>query len=346
MNLLGLLLFPFTLLYDLSTRIRNHLFKIGYSRVVAFQVPVISVGNLTVGGTGKTPVIEYLIRLLREKYPVAMLSRGYRRSTSGLRIADSSDTPSTIGDEPYQVWQKFGEDVNVTVCSDRAYAIPWIIDKSGEEVVVLLDDAYQHRSVERQMNILLTRHNRLFTKDFILPSGRLRETRSEARRANTIIVTHCPAQLEPGEEQQIEKEIKRYCDPGTPVYFSSIKYGNPLPEGISGYDRFVLVSGIADNTHFRNHLTNNYNVVDELVFRDHQKYGPSETRRIISTCKNHGENVAIITTEKDVVKLDKVPDLASIPIFHMPIEVFFLKNGRAFDEEVFKAINSVKNLAE
>ena len=193
MILLRILLFPFSWLYYLITQIRNRLYDRGLKPSVKFELPVICVGNLTVGGTGKTPMIEHLIRLLQNRFKVATLSRGYGRATKGIRIAGPSENASTIGDEPFQFYTKFGKRITVAVGEERALAIPTILQECSDTQIILLDDGFQHRKVSPGFSILLTDYHRPFYNDFLLPSGRLRESRWGAERADVIVVTKCPS---------------------------------------------------------------------------------------------------------------------------------------------------------
>ncbi|MCL4162822.1 UNVERIFIED_CONTAM: hypothetical protein GTU68_021639, partial [Idotea baltica] len=188
---------------------------------------VISVGNLTVGGTGKTPFVELLIRALESKYNIAVLSRGYKRKTKGFRLANENDNASSLGDEPFQYYVKYGKKSMVVVGEDRALAIQKIISHNPPNEIVILDDAYQHRRVKPQLNILLNDFNRPFYKDYVLPAGRLRESRKHANRADIIIVTKCPKGLNSMEMEGIERQIKRYSQPQVPIFFTGIKYLKP-----------------------------------------------------------------------------------------------------------------------
>lgn len=225
-------LLPLSWLYGLAVRVRNALFDLGVLKSESFDVPVISVGNITVGGTGKTPHVEYLIDLLRHKCRVAVLSRGYKRKTRGYVVADSTATARTIGDEPYQMKHKF-PDVTVAVDRDRRHGIRRLTeDKSADGIdVVLLDDAFQHRYVKPGINILLVDYHRLIIYDKLLPAGRLREQLSGKNRADIVIITKCPADLKPMEFRVITKAMDLY--PYQHLYFTRLDYGelHPLAGG-------------------------------------------------------------------------------------------------------------------
>ncbi|MFQ5448844.1 MAG: tetraacyldisaccharide 4'-kinase, partial [Saprospiraceae bacterium] len=222
--LIKILLLPFSLLYGLGVSLRDFFYRQNLLLSVKFNVPIISVGNLSIGGAGKTPHIEYLIRLLRPYLNVSTLSRGYRRNTQGFQIVNPQNTALEMGDEPLMFKKKFG-DVFVTVSESRSLAIPEILGKHPRTQVILLDDAFQHRSVQPGLNILLTEYSRPFTRDFLLPSGRLREWRSAYRRADVIIVTKCPADIGPSERESLTAEIKPFSHQR--IFFSSYRYLPP-----------------------------------------------------------------------------------------------------------------------
>jgi tetraacyldisaccharide 4'-kinase len=202
MNLLRNILFPFAILYGFITSIRNFLFDKGILKSTSFDIPIIAVGNLSVGGTGKTPQIEYLIRLLSDKYQVATLSRGYKRQSEGFVLASSSSNAEILGDEPFQFYQKF-PNIQVAVDADRTNGIIQLLSQNEKPQVILLDDAYQHRKVKAGFYILLSSYGDLYADDFMLPTGNLRESRSGANRANIVIVTKCPKDLSDQDQEQI-----------------------------------------------------------------------------------------------------------------------------------------------
>jgi tetraacyldisaccharide 4'-kinase len=345
MILLRILLFPFSWLYYLVTQIRNRLYDQGLRPSVRFEFPVICVGNLTVGGTGKTPMVEHLIRLMRDRHKIATLSRGYGRATKGFRIAGDSDNADTLGDEPYQFYKKFGKEITVAVGEERALSIPLILQEHQEISVVLLDDAFQHRKVAPSFSILLTDYNRPFYNDFLLPSGRLRESRWSAGRADIVVVTKCPAETSEDEMMKIEKLIRSYAE--KPVFFTSIRYGRPTPFLNSPpmpTQRVVLISGIANARPLETYVKQNYTLVRHFAFSDHHKYSIQDIESfLIIADKDPG--VSFLTTEKDKVKLD-VPLfhelIAGKPFYYIPIEMDFIKNGKDFDEMVLNVVKSVQ----
>jgi tetraacyldisaccharide 4'-kinase len=341
MIVLHFLLFPFAVLYDWITRIRNRMYDQGLKPSVRFEVPVISVGNLTVGGTGKTPMIEYLIRLLSD-HKLATLSRGYGRRTKGFRIADAADGAATLGDEPFQLYRKFGDRVVVAVGEERALAIPSILQEHAETEVILLDDAYQHRRVIPSLNILLSDYNRPFYIDYLLPSGRLREARSGAGRADMIVVTKCPTDLSEGEMATIRQQIHSYAD--RPLFFSRILYGAPVDmAGNEGEvpEKLGLVSGIANPIPLERYVSEQYKLVKHFNFADHHVYTVSDMLKLKRFVQEH-PGVGLLTTEKDRVKLDTAElthHVRSLPLFYLPIELEFVKSGKEFDAGVIKSLS-------
>lgn len=344
MIVLRILLFPLAVLYNIITGIRNRLYDQGIRPSVAFDLPVINVGNLTVGGTGKTPLTEHLIRLLAPDYVVATLSRGYGRKSKGFRIASPADNAATIGDEPFQFYEKYGDRIRVAVGEDRAYAIPNILQEYPETEIILLDDAYQHRRVRPSLNLLLSDFHRPFYTDFLLPAGRLRESRSGADRADVIIVTKCPPEISDEDMIEIERAIREYAD--KPVFFTHIRYGRPQAfSGVGKIGRDVLLlSGISNVKPLVHYVSHNFNLVKHLDFNDHHEYSGRDIETL-ARCLHENPEVSILTTEKDKVKL-AAPEFESqtrlLPLFYLPIEVEFIKNGQDFDEIVLNSIKGVQ----
>ncbi|MFV8322513.1 tetraacyldisaccharide 4'-kinase [Flavobacterium sp. LS2R12] len=320
MNLLRKLLFPFAILYGLITSIRNFLFDKGILKSYSFDLPVIAVGNLSVGGTGKTPQIEYLIRLLSDKYKIATLSRGYKRQSEGFILADANSNAALLGDEPFQFYKKFPS-IQVAVDANRKNGIEQLLSQSDKPEVILLDDAFQHRKVKAGFYILLTSYCDLYSDDWMLPTGNLRESRSGADRANVIIVTKCPFNLAPEEQNMIKKRLK--VGVNQELYFTFIAY----EEFIYGEDRKInvneiqstaklLVAGIAKPEPFFAYLQDTNDVC--LSFPDHHNF----TDKDILEIKNLAQNKIIITTEKDYVRLKG--SLPSEQLFYLPIQSSFV----------------------
>ncbi|MCP2044546.1 tetraacyldisaccharide 4'-kinase [Pontibacter sp. HSC-36F09] len=325
--------------------LRNWLYDKGWLRSERFEVPVISVGNLTVGGTGKTPHVEYVLRLVADK-KTAVLSRGYRRKSKGFVLADEHATAETLGDEPFQYHRDFPEAL-VAVCESRPAGIAQLLRIQPDTEVVLLDDAMQHRPVHPSLNLMLTDYGRLFYKDHVLPTGLLREHRQGARRADAVIVTKCPVDLSPVQLADITKRVQRYSRPGTPVFFSAFRYGKPVGIGNAAQltKRVVLLTGIANAGPLLRYLTNKgHEVVQHLAYADHYSYTSADLEKLkLILEQQQGNGLTIITTRKDAVKLtDKAlaAHTSQLPIFYVPIEVFFLQQGEAFDALIRQHIGS------
>jgi len=344
-KIVKLLLYPFAVLYDLVTRIRNHLYDIRQKPSFQFDREIIVVGNLNVGGSGKTPMIEYIVRLLKDQFLIATLSRGYKRQTKGFRIAQSTDSARSIGDEPFQLFRKFGSQVNVTVGEDRVFAIPFILQEFPETDAILLDDAFQHRSVRPHLSILVTDYAHPFYNDFLMPMGYLREARSGAKRADVIVVTKCDESLSNDRKISISNEIKNYAD-SKPVFFSAIRYVEPVQAGnqIIVEKNIVLVSGIANTTQFEEFCKSNYTVIKHFNYSDHHSYSVHDLNEIELFCKSQSQPISIVTTEKDYVKF-LLPDLKHfldrLPWFYLPIEQYFLEDGAKFDALILRSVRNV-----
>jgi tetraacyldisaccharide 4'-kinase len=341
MILLRILLFPFSWLYYLITQIRNVLYDRGLKPSVAFELPVICVGNLTVGGTGKTPMIEHLIRRFQAHYKIATLSRGYGRKTTGIRLAGPLEDASTLGDEPFQFYTKFGHKITVAVGEERALAIPTILQEFPETQIILLDDGFQHRKVTPTFSILLTDYHRPFYQDFLLPSGRLRESRWSAGRADVIVVTKCPASITEDKMIEIERAIRHYAE--KPVFFTRIRYGVAMPfaNTVATLTKdIILITGIANSKPLEVYAHENFKVLKHLSFKDHHNYSEQDISDLIDLRNNYPQ-ASFLTTEKDKVKLDVrqfQPILSGLPLFFVPIEVDFIKAGKDFDEIVLNVI--------
>ncbi len=309
---------------------------------------IISVGNLTVGGTGKTPFVELLIRQMKTKYRLAVLSRGYKRKTRGFKLANENDNSETLGDEPFQYFTKYGKEVLVAVGENRALAIPEIISYDEKTEVIILDDAYQHRKVNPTLNILLNDYYRPFYKDYVLPAGLLREPRNQAKRAEIIVVTKCPEELGKVEMMSINQQIAKYSGRSTPVYFSGIKYLKP--QKLFGSQKFsknvMLFTGISNSAPLEDFIKKNYNLLHHKKFPDHHSFTKKDLSDIIKSFdKFNLEDKCLLTTEKDMVRLismkEEARSLMDFPIFYLPIELYFLENGDCFADELENKINGV-----
>lgn len=330
MNVLRKLLFPFAILYGLITTIRNFLFDKGILKSTSFDLPVIAVGNLSVGGTGKTPQIEYLIRLLADTYKIATLSRGYKRQSEGFVLADATSNAAVLGDEPFQFFQKF-PNVQVAVDANRTNGITQLLSQTTKPEVILLDDAYQHRKVKAGFYILLTAFDDLYADDFMLPTGNLRESRSGADRANIVIVTKCPKDLSVEKQNEIQAKLK--LADSQQLYFTFIAYDDFIynkEEKIAVKEiedePKLLLAGIAKPTSFFNYLKNEKE--ECLTFPDHHHFSESDLEMI----QNKAQGKKIITTEKDYVRL-KDSKLVS-QLYYLPIKSTFISKHQNFDTAI------------
>jgi len=321
MKIIRWLLFPISQLYVLINAIRNFMFDIGFFEQAEFPVPVISVGNLSVGGTGKTPFIELLINLIPQDKRIAVLSRGYGRKTKGFLMADELASSETIGDEPFQIYSKFGDRVIVAVAERRKVGMSELMTSEQKPDVVLLDDAYQHRWVKRNMNILLTTYRSPFYKDLSLPTGDLRETRFEARRADIVVVTKC-SELPPKRHEEYLRRIRRYAGDAQ-VFFSQISYGDAMSvvgtaENLT--NDIVLITGIADPRPLVEHLKLSNNIQEHFNYPDHHRFSERDLDEIqVKLSKNVWP---ILTTEKDLVRLLPFKDhplFQENGLFYLPI---------------------------
>jgi len=345
-NLLKPLLYPLSLIYGVIVWLRNKLYDAGIISSVGFSVPVISVGNLSTGGTGKTPHIEYLIRLLQYEYKIATMSRGYKRRTQGFRLASAGTDASLIGDEPMQFFTKFPE-ILVSVCEDRMTGIPRLLGERPDIDVILLDDAYQHRSVKPGLNILITDYNKPFFKDYILPFGSLREARKAYQRADIIIVSKCPERIDDQQKATIRSSIKPL--PHQLVFFTGISYSQPYdfftgkPVSLSKDMHAVLVSGIAKPEPLMARLEKETGAVHLLRYPDHHYFTSANLEEIRQTFTGWDvANKIIATTEKDATRLAIYSDAIrswGILLVVVPVQVHFLENGSAFADCVLQYIN-------
>jgi tetraacyldisaccharide 4'-kinase len=342
------LLFPISFLYGLIIWIRNWLFDKNIKKSAAFNFPVICVGNLAVGGTGKTPMTEYLVSFLLPKFKTATLSRGYKRKTKGFAIANDTTTALHIGDEPMQFHKKFPE-LTVAVGEERLVAIPQLLHARPETEVIILDDAFQHRQVRAGFNIVLTDYRNLYTRDLMLPAGDLRDVKSSIKRADNIIVTKCKTDLTGEEKENITREI----DPKShqQVYFTEIVYNRPYhlftlqPGTIQPTTDVLLLSGIANPKPLKEFLTSQVHSYDMLRFADHHIFSSDDLQDIIKHFeKIQSADKMILTTEKDGVRLEKFSnELSHFPIFVLPIKHRFLFNDEArFEQDITKFVQSFR----
>ena len=323
MKVLRFLLFPFAVLYNIITRIRNLFFDIGLFKQTAFKTPLIVVGNLSVGGTGKTPQIEYLIRLLKDNYKTAVLSRGYKRKTKGFILLNENHSAAAVGDEPLQYYRKF-KNINVAVDANRVAGVINLIENNTPDVI-LLDDAFQHRKVKASFYILLTKYNDLFVDDFLLPTGNLRESRLGANRADVILVTKCSANLSKKEQDLIKQKLSKFHKK---VFFTSISYADKilgskeiLTSELKDFE-VLLITGIANPSPLIKYLKNLEVRFHHLKYADHHHFSENEINNIEKKFDEMSSSKIILTTEKDYVRLSK----RLRKISYLPITTSFL-NG-------------------
>ncbi|WP_026450587.1 tetraacyldisaccharide 4'-kinase [Aequorivita capsosiphonis] len=327
MNLLRKLLFPFSLLYGGITALRNWLYNKGLLKSKAYTLPVICVGNLSTGGTGKSPMIELLISFLKDDYKIAVLSRGYKRKTTGYRAVLLKSSVEEVGDEPLQFKTKFPE-ITVAVCEDRQTGIEKL-QKTAE--VILLDDAFQHRKVKASLNILLTSFDKLYSNDCMLPTGNLREPKFGANRAQIIVVTKCPENIDNSKMEAIKRKLKpqSYQE----VYFSKIGYSSQImnetevkPLEYLRSKKFLLVTGIANPKPLIHFLEQEGLHFETKSFPDHHNFSASEMEQL-------GEHKLILTTEKDYMRLQALTNKTEI--YFLPIKTVILNGAESlFKNEV------------
>lgn len=332
-------LYPVSWLYGAGVWLRNKMFDWGIYKERSFDLPVICIGNITVGGTGKTPHTEYLIRLLQKSYKVAVLSRGYKRKSKGFIIARATTSVKSIGDEPYQMKQKY-PDIHMAVDADRCHGIEQLCKETvapGTDVI-LLDDAFQHRYVKAGVNILLVDYNRLICEDALLPAGRMREPESSKYRAQVVIITKCPQSMSPMDFRVLTKQMELYAF--QKLYFTSLDYGKLYPlfnEGkkytldkINQNVHILLLTGIASPEQLRNDLSAFNKNIHPMTFNDHHAFTSKDMQSIKQTFEQLPEGKRmIVTTEKDAVKIKSNPHIDDNikPYFYiLPIEVVFLQN--------------------
>lgn len=326
MKFLKLFLLPFSWLYALVTYLRNICYDKSIFKSKSYQIPIIAVGNLSVGGTGKTPMIEYLIRLLQDNYKLATLSRGYKRKSKGYLLADEQSTAQSIGDEPFQYFTKF-ENIQVAVSESRQIGIENLLKNQDPPEIILLDDAFQHRLVKAGFYILLTSFDKIYTDDFVLPFGRLRESQSGAKRANIIVVTKCPLDLSEEKQHEIIKKIKPQSN--QQVFFSGIFYS----EFVFSRENSVLLStfnqpklivvGIAKPQPFIDFVKNEKDEI--IIFPDHHHFNEKDIKQI----KERAGSIPILTTEKDFMRLSSHFEEN---LFYLPMTSNFLKKGEDFND--------------
>ena len=338
----SIFLYPFSLIYGLITGIRNFLYNANLLTSFEFKLPVICVGNITIGGTGKTPHTEYIISLLRENFRVVTLSRGYKRKTLGFQIATSSSLVSDIGDEPLQIYRKF-PDITVAVDKNRVHGVNTILIERPETEVIILDDGFQHRKIKPGFSILLSDFHRLMVRDNLLPYGNLRESTDNMRRADIILITKSPENLSPIQRRIVVKEIDKAAYQN--LFFTSLKYNEPVPlfenknseNVISDVSHrkemnIILVTGIANPIPLKEYIQNNFGGIVHLDFRDHHQFTNQDIEMICSTWEKVESPLKyVFTTEKDAVRLQEFTNIAEpcrSSFYYIPVGIFFLNDDK------------------
>jgi len=352
-----ILLYPVSLIYGVVTGIRNFLYNTGLLKGHEFGKPVICVGNITVGGTGKTPHCEYLIGLLKQNYKIALLSRGYKRKTRGFRIVSPEMNPTDTGDEPLQICRKF-QDIIVAVDSNRVRGAETIFRLYPETEVIIMDDGFQHRRIIPGLTVLLTDLNRLMIKDHLLPYGELRENVKNMYRSDIILITKSPEDISPIDRRIIVKELNKA--PYQNLYFTSFKYGDPAPvfcEAVSEKlqlstdnkvkSGIVLVTGIANPAPFKDYIQMFAEELIHLSYPDHHRFTEKDLVKIcdafltLSTREKH-----IITTEKDAVRVRDFTNIAEhikSALWYIPLDVYFLNDDKnEFDNLIIEYVRKNK----
>lgn len=347
-----LLLLPFSWIYFLLVQVRHLLYDVGVFPSRKFDVPIISIGNLSLGGSGKTPHTEYLIRLLSKDYKVAVLSRGYKRKTKGFVMAHEGSEFEDIGDEPLQYVKKFGQDISIAVDESRCHGVRTLLKNDPGIQTILLDDAFQHRSIRPGFSVLLTDYRNLYCDDMMFPSGNLRDVKSAAKRADVIIVTKTEKILSPLVRRAIKSKLHPL--PTQKLYFSYLKYKNPV-HFFTGedlklkkrYSVIVMFSGVANSYPMKDHLRYYCRELVSLDFPDHYEYGKRDIEKILHLYdEQFTRNKMIITTEKDAMRLINSPYLRllkDLPLYYLPIEVKLHGQDEVeFNKQILDYVTKVK----
>lgn len=322
------LLAPAAFLFHGITAARNFLFDRGLLKSQKSPIPTLVVGNLSVGGTGKTPWVEFLVRQLRDEVKLATLSRGYGRKTTGFLQVLPNSAAAEVGDEPLQLYTNFKGAVPVFVGEDRVGATQKIKQLLPNLQLLILDDAFQHRKLNPDFRIVLTPFDSLFSKDYLLPMGRLRESRAGAKRADIVVVTKCPSELSLEEKNRLKQSISPYLNAGALLLYSSTSYGEPYQVAgpvRTSFTSVIALAGLADNGPFFSYCKQQFSLVDTFSFSDHHAYNPEDAEKIVEVLgQEKGQNAVLLTTEKDAVKLKSLAATemwSKIPIFALPIQV-------------------------
>ncbi|QSS96961.1 tetraacyldisaccharide 4'-kinase [Psychroflexus sp. ALD_RP9] len=335
MKHLRLLLFPFSLIYGLIVFIRHKLYDYGIKTSTQFDLPVICIGNLSFGGTGKSPLIADIVSQFSTEYNMASLSRGYKRSTRGFRLVEVNDVASSVGDEPLQFKSTFDDQLTVAVCENRVIGVLNILKLKPKTDLILLDDAFQHRKINPGLSILLTTYKDLYIDDYLLPVGNLRDAKYAANRADMIIVTKCPESLSSNEQKIISNKLK--LNPNQSLYFSAINYSKAIYSitsviDLSDFDDFILVTGIANPKPLVEFLKSQGKKFKHHEFADHHNFNLAEINQLKSYKK------PILTTTKDFMRLKLNFDDKGL--YHLPIQSQIIQKEKQFYNELRQFIDS------
>lgn len=342
-----ILLYPLGIVYNIITKTRNIFYDIGIKKTTSFNIPIICIGNITVGGTGKTPHTEYIIRLLQEKHNIATLSRGYGRKTKNYIEANIYSTSKEVGDEPAQYKRKFP---NVIVVSEnkRVKGVENIKLNHPKTEIILLDDAFQHRKIKAGLNIVITDYNNIIYKDFLLPAGNLRESKKGVNRADIIIVSKCPNNISTEEQEYIKTKLK--FKKINHIYFTYTKYGKIynifnniiLPLDKNKYD-VLIITGIGNPKPLINYATQQFNSITCISYKDHHEYNNNNIKTILNKFDEiESKNKIILTTEKDASRMLKIKEFKTTPIFCIEIIVEFINKKNKFNTEIKEYVRTNK----
>jgi tetraacyldisaccharide 4'-kinase len=328
-------------MYGLVAQLRMWAFDWGIFKTSSFDQKIISIGNIKVGGTGKTPLTLYIARLFNDTHTIALLSRGYGRKTKGFKMVLKNDAVALVGDEVYMMRQSLPDSIPIAVAESRVEGANELIKNYPNLEVIVLDDAYQHRYINRNCNVLITEYNDLFSNDFYLPTGSLREWRTGAKRASMVVVSKCPSIIN---RQQIEKSLRPYLKNNTPVFYSNIVYGNAInrQQEVSFFTlktSSIIVTGIANALPFINHLKSLTHVVKHFEYNDHFDYS-LETIQIIESFANDHNIETLITTEKDWVKIKTLIKASKFNWVYVPIEIHLNGEESLFKETILRTFVS------
>ena len=342
MNLFKWFLFPISIIFWFITSLRNFFYDFGWLKSSGFNLPIIGIGNITVGGTGKTPLTSYITKLLSEENKIAILSKGYGRKTRDFNYVELDSKIISVGDEPMQTKQNFPNQI-VAVDHKRVNGVLNILSDHPETSAIILDDSFQHRSIKIGYNILLIDYNRPIYKDYLLPIGFLRETSKGIKRANCIVVTKCPEHLTKNEAEEIKEKINFNGD----IFFSKVKYEKIIALNNKNkslnYNQIndvLLVTAIAQNKPIINYLESKNINCSTFRFRDHHNYNKKDIEDIINKKETLNDNTIILTTEKDAQKLKDFSKLNDHPVYYLKVSVDFLWNKDKFDQKLFDYVRN------